>query len=82
MMTTDGIIFECECTTTKTHRVTFDGGESTDNYAIEMCQTCYDGDNKMYMILDEEILTTNHQRKSNQSQTIFSLPEQRLEDSI
>lgn len=47
--------FECECITTKTYRVIFDGG-STGNYVIEMCQQCYDADDKRFVITEEMIL--------------------------
>ena len=50
------IEYVCECTEPKTRRVVFDGGKTTGEYSIEMCQVCYDNDNKKFIIISEEIL--------------------------
>lgn len=48
------VVLECECSSIKNHKVTFDGG-STGNYVIEMCQTCYDNDDKRFIISEERL---------------------------
>ena len=46
------ITFECECTTTKNHKVTFDGATSG-NYIVEMCEQCFKADDGRFILLHE-----------------------------
>lgn len=44
--------YECECLEDKKYRLVFDG-DSTGIYSILYCQSCYDSDDKQFMILME-----------------------------
>ncbi|MCV0410100.1 hypothetical protein [Nitrosopumilus sp.] len=45
--------YECECESEKRFRITFDGGDTGD-YSVEYCQSCFDKDDKQFMISMEE----------------------------
>ena len=49
------IVFECPCNDKKIYRLIFDSGD-TGNYSVEYCQTCYDNDDKQFLIRQEAIL--------------------------
>lgn len=51
----DLLCLECECIAAKNHRVIFSGGRSTGNYSVEMCQECYDVDDKRFIVFEETI---------------------------
>lgn len=48
------IEFECECTSEKRIRAIFDGGNSG-YYSVDYCQSCFDGDDKQFLISMENI---------------------------
>ena len=56
------LCLECECVGSKNHRVTFSGGKNTGNYIVEMCQECYDADDKRFIVSEET--TTDESSKS------------------
>lgn len=50
--TSETIEYECICTEDKKFRIIFDG-DSTGQYVVEYCQSCYDSDDKQFMISEE-----------------------------
>lgn len=48
------IAYECECEQEKTHIVTFDGGDFG-YYIMEYCQSCYDSDDKQFLVSVEVV---------------------------
>ena len=51
----ESIAFECNCELEKKYRLTCDG-DSTGNYIVEYCQSCFDSDDKQFLISTEVIL--------------------------
>lgn len=50
-------IFECLCIHPKKYRVIFDGGQ-TGQYSVEMCENCFEKDDKKYSISIEKLEET------------------------
>lgn len=48
------IEYECICIEDKKFRIIFDG-DSTGQYVVEYCQSCYDQDDKQFMISMERL---------------------------
>lgn len=44
--------FICTCNNQKTHRLIFDGG-SAGQYAVELCNRCYQQQEKRFLISEE-----------------------------
>ncbi|HXG13603.1 MAG TPA: hypothetical protein VNK25_00535 [Candidatus Nitrosotenuis sp.] len=49
-----GTIFVCKCNRPKRHRLTFDGG-SSGNYDLELCEPCYEQQDKKFLISESVI---------------------------
>jgi len=61
-----GTVFVCSCPSSKKHRLTFNGG-SAGQYDLEICQKCYDQEDKQFLISEEcfdEIIAKNTRRKT------------------
>lgn len=54
-MSSDVIAFECKCNDGKTHRLTFDGGQSGP-YKVDLCHNCYKIEDKQFMVSESEVL--------------------------
>lgn len=46
------ILFQCRCHEPKKYRITLDGG-STGLYVINLCNSCYQKEDKQFMIKEE-----------------------------
>ncbi|MGQ0796009.1 MAG: hypothetical protein ACT4N5_07505 [Nitrosopumilaceae archaeon] len=47
--------FACRCTAPKKHRLILDGG-STGFYCLDLCPSCYEKEEKKFLISEEELV--------------------------
>ncbi len=48
------VSLECKCTEEKKHHLIFDGG-SRGLYTIDVCERCYQQDNKEFLIKEDKV---------------------------
>jgi len=53
-MNTSVTTFVCKCAAQKKHRLILDGG-STGFYCLELCTSCYEKEDKQFLVSEEEL---------------------------